>query len=73
MDFVKDFEVTKEAGSQMKITGEIPFAELEKERSAAIKALGKNIQVDGFREGKVPENMLVEKIGEMAILSEMAT
>ena len=72
MDFIKDFEVTKEAGSQMKIVGEIPFAELEKERSAAIKALGKNIKVDGFREGHVPENMIVEQIGDMRILGEMA-
>lgn len=72
MDFVKDFEVTKEAGSQVKISGEIPFAELEKERSAAIKTLGKNVKVDGFREGHVPENLLVERIGEMGILGEMA-
>ncbi len=72
MDFIKDFEVTKEPGSQMKIVGEIPFAELTKERSAAIKALGKNIELDGFRKGHVPEQMLIEHIGEMRILGEMA-
>lgn len=72
MDFVKDFEVTKEAGSQMKLVGEIPFALLENERAAAIKTLGKNIGVDGFRKGHVPENIVIERIGEMALLSEMA-
>ncbi len=72
MDFIKDFEITKEEGSQMKIVGEIPFAELEKERSGAIKKLGQNVSMDGFRKGHVPENILVEKIGDMAILSEMA-
>ena len=41
-------------------------------RAAAIKALGKNIEVDGFRKGNVPENILVEKIGEISILTEMA-
>ncbi len=72
MDFIKDFEITKEVGSQMKIVGEIPYVELEKERSAAIKKLGQNIAMDGFRKGHVPENILVDKIGEMTILGEMA-
>ena len=72
MDFIKDFTVEKEAGSQVKITGEIPFSELQEHRSAAIKALGKNVEVDGFRKGNVPENMLVERIGELNILTEMA-
>lgn len=72
MDFIKDFEVTKEEGSQVKMSGEIPFAELEKERSAAIKKLGANVKIDGFREGHVPEAMLVERLGEMSILGEMA-
>lgn len=72
MDFVKDFTITKEEGSQVKIEGEIPFSELEKERSAAIKHLGQNIEIDGFRKGNVPEKMLIEKIGEINILTEMA-
>jgi len=72
MDFIKDFSVTKEENSQVKITGEIPFSELETKRTAAIKELGKGIKLDGFREGHVPEKILVEKIGEMNILSDMA-
>ena len=72
MDFVKDFTIEAEEKSQVKITGEVPFAVLEEHRSAAIKALGKNVKIDGFREGKVPEAMLVEKIGAMAILTEMS-
>ncbi len=72
MDFKTDFTITKEAGSQIKITGEIPFAELEKERTKAIKRLGANIEIDGFRKGHVPEKVLIEKIGEITILTEMA-
>lgn len=56
----------------MTIAGEIPFEELNKHRTAAVKALGKNIKIDGFREGHVPENVIVSKIGEMPILTEMA-
>lgn len=72
MDFIKTFTVTKEAGSQVVIEGEIPFAELEKERSKAIASLGKNVELDGFRKGHVPEKVLAEKIGEINILTEMA-
>jgi trigger factor len=72
MDFKKAFTVTKEPGSQVKIVGEIPFSELEGERSAAIKDLGQQVELDGFRKGHVPENILVKHLGEMTILSEMA-
>lgn len=72
IDFKTAFTVTKEAGSQVKIAGEIPFSELELERSAAIKKLGQNITLDGFRKGHVPEAVLVKQLGEMNILVEMA-
>jgi len=72
IDFKKAFTVEKEAGSQVRISGEIPFAELLHERKGAIKSLGKNIKLDGFRPGHVPEAVLVKTIGEMAILAEMA-
>lgn len=72
MDFVKDFTVTKEENSQVKIEGEIPFAELAKHKAAAIKHYGKDIEIDGFRKGHVPDAEVVKRVGEMAILSEMA-
>lgn len=72
MDFVKTYTVEKEANSQVKIEGEIPFEELQKHRTKVITALGKNMEVDGFRKGHVPEKVVVERVGEMALLSEMA-
>lgn len=72
MSSAKKFSVEHLAGSEVKIAGEIPFEELEKHRPAAIKHLGRHIKVDGFRDGHVPEQILVSKIGEMAILTEMA-
>ncbi len=72
IDFKKAFTVTVEPQSQVKIAGEIPYEELLHERSAAIKAMGKNVELDGFRKGHVPEAVLVKHIGEMAILAEMA-
>ena len=72
MDFISQFKVTKEAGSQVRIEGEIPFDELSKHRTAAIKHLGKDMEIDGFRKGNVPEKLIIARVGEMAVLSEMA-
>jgi len=72
MDFKKDFAVEKIDGSQIKVSGEIPFEELQKHKAAAVKALGANVKIDGFRAGHVPEAVLTAKVGEMAILTEAA-
>lgn len=72
MDFVKKFTITKEEGSQIKIEGEIPFEELLKHREKAVKHIGKDMTLPGFRKGNIPEKTIVAQVGEMAILSEMA-
>lgn len=72
LDVKTAFKVEKIPGSQVKITGDIPYEELLSERPAALKALGAEVSIDGFRKGHVPEAVLVKHIGEMAILSEMA-
>jgi len=58
INFKSAFTVTKEEGSQVKIAGEIPFSELEEERKAAIKHLGANVKLDGFRPGHIPTTVL---------------
>jgi trigger factor len=72
MDFIKEFTQEKLAGSQIKVTGEIPETELEAERAKAIAYFGKDMKVDGFRPGHVPEKVIVERVGEMAIVTEMS-
>ncbi|MEX0931021.1 MAG: trigger factor, partial [Candidatus Paceibacterota bacterium] len=72
MDFISTFTVSKEEKSQVHITGEIPYEELEKYRAASIAALGKNIEIDGFRKGHIPEERLIERIGESTLLGDMA-
>lgn len=66
------FTIEELPDSQVKISGELPYAELASERNAAIVALGKNVKLDGFREGHVPAPVLEKHIGEMNILTEMA-
>lgn len=56
----------------VEIAGELPFTALQEERKAALVKLGEQIKVDGFRPGHIPEKVIAGKVGEMAILTEMA-
>jgi len=58
--------------SKIEITGEIPADLFESYRKKATENLSENIEIPGFRKGKVPADVLVKKIGEMPILEEMA-
>ena len=58
--------------SRVEIAASIPTATWEKFRSEALKNLNQSVSIDGFRKGNIPENILVAKIGETAVLEEMA-
>jgi FKBP-type peptidyl-prolyl cis-trans isomerase (trigger factor) len=58
--------------SEASITGEISLAFLESCRSEAIKSLNERISLPGFRQGLVPENVLVKTVGQMSVLEETA-
>lgn len=66
------FEIKKLEKSLVEIKGEIETTEFESYREAALKKLGENFEIDGFRKGKVPANILEQKLPEMALLEEMA-
>lgn len=72
MDYTSQFSVTKNDDATVTIAGELPFAEVEAHRGAALKKLGAHVKIDGFREGHVPEKILIERVGEGALLAEMA-
>jgi trigger factor len=72
VNFKTAFTITELPDSEVKISGELPYVELEAERTAAIVSLGKHVEIDGFRKGNVPAAVLEKRLGEMAILGEMA-
>jgi trigger factor len=72
VNFKTAFTITELPDSEVKISGELPYVELESERTAAIVALGRNVEIDGFRKGHVPQAVLEKRLGEMTILAEMA-
>lgn len=58
--------------SEIEIEGELDSEIFESYFTQALKKLGENVTLDGFRKGKVPENVLLANIPEMHILEEMA-
>lgn len=64
-------EVKQLGAGEVEIVAEIPADELESYRKNAVKKLSENVEISGFRKGHVPENVLLQKVGEEAILREM--
>lgn len=62
---------TKE-GSQAHLEIEVPTETLTKFRADAIKDISKDVEIDGFRKGAAPEKMIIDRVGEMAILEKVA-
>jgi len=51
---------------------ELSTEEFDKFIEKAIPSLGKNVEVDGFRKGKAPKEIIKEKVGDFKILEEAA-
>jgi len=64
--------ISKKEKSELEIAGEIPSDVFESHRENAVKYLAGRVNIPGFRKGKVPEGILAQHVGEMAILEEMA-
>lgn len=69
---MQNIKINKLDKSRVEIIGSVPTEIFSSFRSKALENINNEITVDGFRKGKVPENILVSKVGEMAILEEMA-
>ncbi len=68
----ENFSIKSLDKSRIEITASLPVAIFGSYRAAALKNLNESVTIDGFRKGKVPEATLVQKIGEMTVLEEMA-
>lgn len=58
--------------SRIEMSVTLPAEEFDATRSLAIKRIGADVELPGFRKGHVPEKILTAKIGEAALLEEMA-
>jgi trigger factor len=64
--------VKKLPNSEVEIEGELESEIFEAYFSKALKKIGETLKLDGFRPGKIPENILLAKVPEISILEEMA-
>ncbi len=64
--------ITKLDKSRVEIIGSVPTEVFESFRKKALHNINEEVTIDGFRKGKIPENTLISKVGEMTILEEMA-
>lgn len=65
-------KTNKLPNSEVEIEGELHADAFEAYFAKALKNIGANVELDGFRKGKVPESVLLSKIPENHILEEMA-
>ncbi|RJL34567.1 trigger factor [Bailinhaonella thermotolerans] len=56
--------------TRVKLTVEVPFAELEPSLQAAYKKVAQQVRVPGFRPGKVPARVIEQRFGRGVVLEE---
>ena len=56
--------------TRVKLTVEVPSEELQPHVDAALKSIGSQIQVPGFRAGKVPARIIEQRVGKGAVIQE---
>src|SRR5680860_1213701 len=56
--------------TRAKLTIEVPFEELKPSLDAAYKKIAQQINVPGFRKGKVPPTVIDRQVGRGAVLDE---
>ena len=56
--------------TRVKMTVEVSYEELKPSLDAAYKTIGQQIQVPGFRKGKVPTRIIDQRVGRGAVLQE---
>ena len=58
--------------AEIEIIGEISAEIFMSSRNKAIKEFSEEVELKGFRKGKIPENILINHVGNNAILEKMA-
>jgi trigger factor len=56
--------------TRVKLTVEVPFDELKPSLDAAYQTIGSQVQIPGFRRGKVPARIIDQRVGRGAVLEE---
>lgn len=58
------------SSTRVKLTVEVPFAELTDSMNAAYERIAKSVNIPGFRKGKIPPRIIDQRFGRAAVLEE---
>jgi trigger factor len=62
--------VTELPESRVRVEAEVPPAEVQKSVERAARALGRDLRMPGFRKGKVPPPVVIQRFGRETVLDE---
>jgi trigger factor len=62
--------VTQLPESRVRVQAEVPAAEVERRLAQTAKRLGRDLRVPGFRAGKAPAPVILQRMGRDAVLDE---
>lgn len=67
-----NLHINENENSEIEITAEIEAEKLKPFKDRAVQKFSKNMKIDGFRPGHIPEKIIVERIGTQGILEKAA-
>jgi trigger factor len=63
-------KITELPDSRVRLEAEVPSDEVESSLARTANALGRELRIPGFRKGKVPAPMVVQRMGREAVLEQ---
>ena len=64
-------EVTPLEENRVRLDVAVPGDEVQRRMERAIRQLGRDVRVPGFRPGKAPAEVIVQRVGRDAVVQEM--
>ena len=71
-ELAKQFALKNLPDSEVELSGEAPWEVVEPYRASALAHIAEHLELPGFRPGKVPADVALKKVGEIAVLEEAA-
>jgi trigger factor len=65
-----DFTVNELPGSRVSVAVEVSAAEVERAVNRAARGLARDMRLPGFRKGKAPPSLVIQRVGFAAVLEE---
>lgn len=64
-------EVTELDGDRVRLDIAVPEAEVEQAIARTVRKIGRDVRVPGFRPGKVPARVVIQRVGRETVVQEM--